>query len=162
MKRTILAIILSLNIITTFAQVSSHSDSLTQAKYRTEIALDLTLPDYDTKEIDSMVMGPQLAGILDYLLENYHQTVYNRQLAQILKEQEPPLEYADIYLTKIQFLNAQKVDDEITIQFTVWLAKNSADIKKVNLVFRFTNGVSDSQEMNELFGEMSKFVQRRG
>lgn len=161
MKRILLVTILSLILTTTFAQVSSQLDSLTQAKYRTKIAIDQTLPDFDTKEIDPTVKGSQLANILDFLIENYQQTVYNRQLAQILKEQEPLLEFVDLYFTKIKFLNAQKVGDETTIRFAVWLAKNSTDIKKVNLVFQFTKGVSDSQETNELFGEVSIFVQRR-
>ncbi len=158
MKKILSAAILLLITTTTFAQVSSRPDSLSQAKYRTEASLDLTLPDFDTKEIDSTVMGPQLADILEFLLENYQQTVYNRQLAQILKKQIPSLDYDDLHLTKIWFLNAQKKDDEITLLFTVWLSKNSANIKKVNLVFRFKSGVSDSQETNELFSEVSKFV----
>ena len=161
MKKQILTAILLIITTHSFAQVSTQPNTPARAKYQTEIAMDLTLPDFDTKGIDSTVMGPQLADVLDYLLENYHQTVYNRQLAQILKEQEPSLEYADLYLTKIQFLNAKKEGDEINIWFTVWLAKNSSDIKKINLVFRFKGGVSDSQETNELFGDMSKFVQRR-
>lgn len=94
MEKQILTIILLTISTLSFAQIPSQPDSLIQAKYRTEIALDLNLPDFDTKEIDPAVIGSRLVGILDYLLDNYHQLVYNRQLAQILKKQVPSLECA--------------------------------------------------------------------
>lgn len=55
-----------------FAQTSEAK----QAEMREKIGLDMTVPDFDTKKIDSKVMGTRLAGILDYLMENYQQGVY--------------------------------------------------------------------------------------
>lgn len=92
----------SLVVFTQLAQ----SDSFQLAKYRTEIGLDLNVPDYNTKVIDANVMGTRLSGILDYLLESYQQNIYNRKLAQILKEQTPSLEHLEFQLTKIQFVCA--------------------------------------------------------
>lgn len=43
------------------------------AAYREAIGLDMTVPDFSTKKIDAKVMGTRLAGILEYLLENYTQ-----------------------------------------------------------------------------------------
>lgn len=48
------------------------------AAYREAIGLDMTVPDFSTKKIDAKVMGPRLAGILEFLLENYTQGTYER------------------------------------------------------------------------------------
>lgn len=92
-----------------FAQgASGQTDSMKLAQYRTEIGLDLTVPDFDTKSIDAEVMGTRLAGILDYLLENYHQSVYERKLCKILKEQNQTLEKLEFEIVKILFEGAPK------------------------------------------------------
>lgn len=57
-----------------------QTDSMRLEKFRTEIGLDLSVPDFETKTIDAEVMGTRLAGILDYMMENYNQSVYNRKL----------------------------------------------------------------------------------
>ena len=155
-----LTAVLLLASVAAFAQ-PVQDNSLQQAKYRTEIGLDLSVPNFNTKAIDAKVMGTRLAGVLDYLLETYQQTVYNRKLTQILKEQVPELEYQEFQLTKVQFVSAQKVGEEINIQFTVWLTENKAKIKKATLAFHFKDGVSKSNETNELFSKMSNYVQRR-
>lgn len=87
MKPTFVVLIVLLSLlasVTAFAQ-SLQPDSLQQAKYRTEIGLDLSVPTFNTKAIDAKVVGARLVGILDYLLENYQQNVYNREFAQILR-----------------------------------------------------------------------------
>lgn len=74
MKITKLALTSLLIILSTlsFAQGTSvQTDSMKLAQYRTEIGLDMTVPDFNTKSIDAEVMGTRLAGVLDYLLENY-------------------------------------------------------------------------------------------
>lgn len=143
-----------------FAQ-TKQIDSIRLANYRTEIGLDLTMPDFNTKSIDSVVMGTSLAGIIDYLLENYKQLVYNRKLCKILKEQNQALDNLEFEIAKIQFGGAKKVGDEITLVFTVWTSKNIAKVKQTDLVFHFKNGVSESQATNELFSIMSRYVQQR-
>ena len=57
-------------------------------KFRTEIGLDMSVPDFETKMIDADIMGSRLAGILDYMMDNYNQSVYSRKLCQILKEKK--------------------------------------------------------------------------
>jgi hypothetical protein len=104
MKRIKLALTSLLIILSTlsFAQgTSAQTDSMKLAQYRTEIGLDLTVPDFDTKSIDAKVMGTRLAGILDYLIESYKQLIYNRKLCKILKEQNQTLENHEFEIVKI-------------------------------------------------------------
>ena len=51
------------------------TDSARIAEYREKIGLDMTVPDFETKKIDAKVMSTRLAGILEYLLENYKQGI---------------------------------------------------------------------------------------
>lgn len=164
MKITKLALTSLLIIISTlsFAQGASvQTDSMKLTQYRTEIGLDLTVPDFDTKSIDAEVMGIRLAGILDYLLENYHQSVYERKLCKILKEQNQTLENIEFEIVKIQLDGAKKIGEEITLYFTVWPSKNLAKVKQTEVAFHFKDGVSESQATNELFSIMSRYVQKR-
>ena len=57
-------------------RVGYQTDSAKIAEYREKIGLDMTVPDFETKKIDAKVMGTRLAGILEYLLENFHQVIY--------------------------------------------------------------------------------------
>ena len=43
----------------------------------------------------------------------------------------------------------------------VWPDKNSKDVKQVDLTIHFNDGVSESQSANELFSNMSRYVQAR-
>lgn len=148
--------------LTSFAQhLPVQTDSMRLEKYRTEIGLDMSVPDFNTKTIDANVMGTRLAGIIEYMMDNYNQSVYSRKLCQILKEQVEPLEKLEFGLKKIQFVKALKTGDEISLLFTVWPEKNSAKIKQAELSIRFKNGVCDSQAANEFFSMMSRYVQRR-
>lgn len=130
-------------------------------RFRTEIGLDMSVPDFDTKTIDVSVMGTRLAGIIEYMIDNYNQFVYNRRLCQILKEQVEPLDHVEFELKKLQFVSAVKNGNEITLYFTAWPEKNAAKVKQTELVFRFKNGVPDTQATNELFSMMSRYVQWR-
>ena len=58
-----LTAVLLLASVAAFAQ-PVQDNSLQQAKYRTEIGLDLSVPDFNTKAIDAKVMGTRLAGVL--------------------------------------------------------------------------------------------------
>jgi hypothetical protein len=154
--------LMTLMSLTTFAQhLPVETDSIRQEKYRTEIGIDMSVPDFDTKTIDAKVMGSRLAGILNYMLENYHQPTYSRKICQILKEQREALENQEFELKKIQFNRAKKSGDEITLFFTVWPDKNFAKVKQAEVVFLFKNGVSGSQATNELFSMISRYVQAR-
>lgn len=122
-----IAFLMMLVSLTSFAQ-ASQIDPMYLEKYRTEIGLDMSVPDFNTKTIDAKVMGTRLAGILEYMMENFDQSVYSRKLCLIIKEQVEPLEKLEFGLKKIQFVRAYKSGDEINIMFTIWPDKNAAKI----------------------------------
>ena len=121
----------------------------------------MSVPDFDTRKIDAMVMGKRLAGILDYLMENYQLGSYNRRLSSIAGEQNEALENVHFQIKKMRFLNAAKRGEELTIQMRIELQKNSANIKQADITFHFTDGISESDKVNELFSYISHYVQAR-
>ena len=138
-----------------------QSDSARQAVFREQIGIDMFLPDFDTKKIDAKIMGSRLAGILNYLLENYNQGVYSRQLAYLLEEQVETLEKLHFNIKKVKFQNAKKVGNEITIMLKVWPDANYANVKQADLMIHLKDGVSENQKVNELLSNMSHYVQMR-
>ncbi len=68
-------------------RVGYQTDSAKIAEYRERIGIDMKVPDFETKKIDAKVKGTRLAGILEYLLENYTQGTYTRLIAQMIGEQ---------------------------------------------------------------------------
>ena len=137
----------------------SHQTSDRMAAYREAIGLDMTVPDFSTKKIDAKVMGPRLAGILEYLLENYKQASYERQIALIVGEQYEALQDTYFYINKMKFVSAAKKGNEITILLKAYPDKNTKDVKQADLTIHFIDGVSESQSANELFSYMSRHVQ---
>lgn len=129
------------------------------AAYREAIGLDMTVPDFSTKKIDAKVMGTRLAGILEYLLENYTQETYERLLTRMLGEQVEELKQAYFNIKKMRFVSASKKGIELSILMKVWPDKNTKDVKQVDLTIHFIDGVSESQSANELFSYMSRYVQ---
>ena len=122
--KLVLTTLLLVFTLSSFAQpLPVQTDSIRLAKYRTEIGLDMSVPDFNTKTIDAKVMGTRLAGILDYLMENYVQPSYSRKICQILKEQVEPLKHVEFELKKIQFVGAVKRGEELTLLFTAWPEK---------------------------------------
>ncbi len=158
---------LSLCVVPSSAQLLQHrfakveTDSARMAKYKEKIGLDMTVPDFNTKSINSKVMGPRLANIIQFLLENYHQSAYSNRVCKIVKEQEPAFEKLGVKIKKIEFVSAQKRGNEIALKFSLKLDKNEAKIKQTTVVFSFSDGVSECMTANELFSDMSKYVQGR-
>ena len=138
-----------------------HQPSDRMAAYREAIGLDMTVPDFETKKIDAAVMGPRLAGILEYLLENYKQGTYERQIALMIGEQVEELKQTYFNIKKMKFVSATKKGNELSILMKVWPDKNIGDVKQVDLTIRLVDGVSESQTANELFSYMSRYVQAR-
>ena len=139
----------------------SHQPSDRMAAYREAIGLDMTVPDFSTKKIDAKVMGTRLAGILEYLLENYTQGTYSRLIALMIGEQVEELKQAYFNIKKMKFVSAVKKGNELSILMKVWPGKNTKDVKQVDLTIHFIDGVSESQTANELFSYMSRYVQAR-
>lgn len=142
-------------------KVGYQTDSAKIAAYREAIGLDMTVPDFSTKKIDASVMGPHLAGILEYLLENYTQGTYSRLIALMIGEQVEELKQAYFNIKKMKFVSATKKGNELTILMKVWPGKNTKDVKQGDLTIHLTDGVSESQTANELFSYMSRYVQAR-
>ncbi len=138
-----------------------QSDSARQAEYCEKIRLDMSVPDFDTKKIDEKIMGTRLAGILNYLMENCNQGVLERQLACILGEQDEALSKVYFNIKKVKFLKATKQANEISILLKVWPDKNIANVKQTDLIFLFKDGASEDQNTNELFSNMSHYIQAR-
>lgn len=126
-----------------------------------KIGLDMTVPDFNTKKIDENVMGFRLAGILNYLIENYQQGIYDRKLGAIAGEQNEALENVYIQVKKLKFVNAIKKGNEITILMRADLQKNSANIKQTGIIFHFIDGLSESVRVNELYSYIAHYVQAR-
>ena len=159
MKHFLIILLLFLGTTTTFSQLRTvGTDSERNAEYKKTIGLDTTIPDFDTKKIDAQVMGPRLANLLNYLLENYHQESYELQLAQILGKQNEDLQHLYYKIKKMQFANASKQGDIMTVTMKVWPDKNIADVNQTDLIFRFVDGASDDQATNALFSYMSRML----
>ena len=142
-------------------KVGYQTDSAKIAEYRERIGIDMTVPNFETKKIDAKVMGPRLAGILEYLLENYTQGTYSRLIAQMMEEQVEELKQAYFNIKKMKFVSATKKGNELTVLMKVWPDKNTRDVKQADLTIHFIDGVSESQTANELFSYMSRYVQAR-
>ncbi len=167
MLKYIFTFLLLLGATSTSAQLLQHrfakveTDSARMAKYKEKIGLDLTVKDFITKSINPKVMGPRLANIIQFLLDNYHQPAYSNRICIIVKEQEQAFEKIGVKLKKIEFTNANKKGNEIVLKFSVKLDKNEAKIKRTNVVFTLVDGVSENMLTNDLFSELSKYVRAR-
>lgn len=148
--------------LTGFAQaLSTQTDSMKRAEMREKIGLDMSVPDFETRKIDAKIMGNRLASILDYLMENYQQGVYDKRLAAIASEHNEALENVSFQLKKMKFVNAFKKGNEITILMRAELQKNSANVKTTDITFHFVDGLSEGDKVNEMFSYISHYVQAR-
>lgn len=108
--KIILVFAILLCTLTVHAQsVPAQTAEEKRAEMREKIGLDLSVPDFDTKEIDVKVMGERLTGILNYLMESYQQGVYDRKLCQIASEQNEALENVYFQIKKMRFLSASRI-----------------------------------------------------
>ena len=138
-----------------------QTDSVRNAEYRKKIAIDMSVPDFETKKIDGKVMGTHLAGLLEFLLENYPQVTYNAHISEMLKGQNEALRKLYFSIKKMEFVSAKKTGDEINIYMKVLPAKNTANVKQTVLTIHFKEGVGDNTNVNELFSSISRYVQAR-
>lgn len=137
------------------------SDSVRLAEYREQIALDYSMPDYSVTTIDEKKIGSRLANILRYYEEASHQNMIRRKIAAILVEQNEAFEYTSPEFLKQKLVKIEKSADDITIVYRLWLDKNPAKLKHVDILYHFKDGVSESNTVNELFSHMSRYAQAR-
>lgn len=152
-------LLLMVSLMGSVQPIYAQTEAARSAEFKEKIGLDMSVSDFDTQKIDAKVMGERLAGILDYLMENYHQAIYDRKLGLIAREQNEALENVYPQLKKMKFLRAVKSGDEITIFMRIDLQKNAANVKQTDVAFHFVDGVSESDKVNELFGYISHYVQ---
>ena len=137
------------------------SDSVRLAEYREQIALDYSMPDYSVTTIDEKKIGSRLANILRYYEEVNDQNMIRRKISKILVEQNEAFEYTSPEFLKQKLVKIEKSADEITVIYKLWLDKNPTNLKQVDILYHFKDGVSESNTVNELFSHMSHYVQTR-
>ena len=137
------------------------SDSVRLAEYRQHIGLDYSMPDYSVTTIDEKKIGSHLANILRYYEEANSQDLFRRKIAAIFVEQNETFEYACPEFIKQKLVKIEKSADDITIVYKLWLDKNPANLKQVDILYHFKDGVSESNTVNELFSHMSHYAQAR-
>ena len=141
--------------------VGYKSDSVRIAEYRQDIGLDYSMPDYSVTTIDEKKIGSRLANILRYYEEVNDQNMIRRKMATILVEQNEAFEYSYFEIKKQKLMKIEKSADDITIIYRLWLDKNPANLKQVDIQYHFKDGVSESNTVNELFSHMSHYAQVR-
>ena len=75
MKQILFILLLSVGVMTTFAQNSADLTKKDQYKseVRSRLQLDYSVADYSTNKISSKLMGPRLAKILETICDTYQQ-----------------------------------------------------------------------------------------
>ena len=124
---------------------------------RQKLNLDYSMPDYTTHKIDSKLMGPRLATILQELCAKYKQDGILITLYMIQCNQIEGLDYCTI--EKMSLESVSKTGDTITILFKTTLAKNPLDLKKSDLIFTFVDGISGNKRVNFLFSNICNYIE---
>lgn len=119
------------------------------------------MPDYSVISIDEKKMGSRLAKLLRFYEEVKGQSIYSRMANTILSEQNEEFKHVYIEVKKQKLVKVEKVANEITIIYRLWFHKNPKNFKQADVSFHFKEGVSESQTVNEMFSNMSQYVQAR-
>lgn len=163
MKKLLFIILMLICTLGATAQVriGVQTDSARMAEFREQIGLDMSIPDFEVKKIEEAKMGTRLANLLRYFDENYSQGSYSRWITSVLREQYEEFENVYPEVTKLKMESASKTGNVITVKYKIWLGGNPNKIKKTLVYFHFTDGVSENQTVNEMYGNMSHYVQAR-
>ena len=163
MKQLLITILLLLGATSLSAQSTSKSslDSAQIAEYRAKIALDYTMPDYTVKKIDDSKMGPHLANILRYFEENGKQGSLSSWMSSIISEQNESMKGTYMELKKLKLVRVSKTGNEITILYQVTLDAKGNQPSQAEMTFHFTDGVSESKKVNDLFSYICRYVNAR-
>jgi len=164
MKKLMLFSLLILIAIGISAQrnlTPEQRDSIQRAEYKEKIGLDYSMPDYSVSSIDEKKMGARLANLLRFYEEVKGQSIYSRMVNKVLGEQNEEFEHVYIEVKKQKLMKVEKVANEITIIYRLWLNKNPKNIKQADVSFHFKDGISECQTVNEMFSNMSHYVQAR-
>ena len=115
------------------------------------------MPDFDTNRIDGKVIGTRLASILNYLNNHNNEFAIRSQLAIILRNQEPDLQYAII--EKVKTKTIRKMGHEISVVIELTIGKNPLGVKCPRVTLRFVDGLSDNDSENDLFRYICRYLQ---
>ena len=132
------------------------SDDQYKSEVRQKLNLDYSMPDYTTHKIDSKLMGPRLATILQELCAKYKQDGLLSTLSMIQCDQVEGLDYCTI--EKMNLDSVSKMGNTITICYKTTLAKNPLDLKKSDLIMTFIDGVSENKQVNSLFSNICNYM----
>ena len=157
----IILCVMPLSIRAQWYQTAEQRDSARQVEYREKIGLDYSMSDFSVTSIDEKKMGSRLANLLHFYEEVKEQGMYTRLVNTILGEQNEEFEHTFIEVKKQKLIKVEKSANEITIFYRLWLNKNPKNIKQADVSFHFKDGVSESQAVNEMFSNMSRYVQAR-
>lgn len=122
---------------------------------KTHVALDYSVPDFDTRRIDGKVIGTRLAKILHFMNEHINDHTIRSLLISILCEQDSRLQYA---IKNVKILNIRKSGSEINVIIKLRIGQNPFGIKKSEIVLRFIDGVSESIPTNDLFIHICNYI----
>ena len=158
MKQILLILLLSLGVMTTFAQNSAELSKQEQynQEVRSKLLMDYSMPDFSTSKLDPEKIGNRLCKMLRKLQDNIQNPVFNRKLSYIVCEQNPNLKYVTI--DKFSIKNISKSGNVITIKAKAKLDKIVANVKTAEIVMSFDNGVSNSLSVNDLFSDLGRYI----
>lgn len=158
MKSILFSFFLLLGAMTLSAQTVHPWNETKEQKFQRLINLDYTVPDYEVSRPNSSVMGWRLAAILQFLEENYQQSVYNQMLAQIRNVQMGTLKVHYLPVDKIQVNHVQKQDSVIAITINTFTLISKKEKVNFDLKLIFINSLSNDETTNKLFSDISKYV----
>lgn len=156
----LLSLLLLLGATTLSAQTVYPWNETKEQKYQRLINLDYSVPDYEVSRPDASVMGWRLAAILQFLEENYQQSVYNQVLAQIRNVQMGTLKVHYLPVDKIMVTHVQKQDSVITITINTFTKISKKEKVSFDVKFVFTNSLSNDDMTNKLISDISKFIRK--
>lgn len=162
MKRIRILLVTLFVLVTLSIQAQPTDVSATVAKTQSEtqvretLALDYSMPDYSTSRINAKVMGQRLAAILEAVNENYKQPKYLSRLSLMQKSQLEDVSYCSV--KKMKLKKVEKQGNTITITYDTELEPNVQNIKKAQLVFRFVDGVSENNSVNDFFCSICRYI----
>lgn len=139
------------------SQIAKY-DTRTVENLRQQIGLDVEMPDYTTKKVDADVIGNHLAKMLNLLVNNITDGWYVQKMSSILSSQDAQLKY--VIVDRIRVQSISKRDNEIIVKLKTWLSHNASGLKTADVGFHFIDGVSENQDVNDLFSHLSKYAQK--
>lgn len=116
------------------------------------------MPDYSVKKIDEAKMGSRLSALLTYL-EKYQKNSYiNPWIASVVKEQHETLKDRYFEVEKLKLVSVSKSGPEITVRYKVSPIIKIDNPGTLLISFHFTEGVSESKNINDLFSYIGHYV----